>query len=260
MPIENIPGNSPVILALPYTGTNIQRAIAHRLQDESLCFTVPDRYLDRLMSDLHPDVSRLRANFHRYLSDVDHPQPAQDDQPARGMMGVVPLIDHDGKSIWHTPPSKKEAASWRAMYHVPYHAALAAHVARARAQFGYAVLVTCRAIRADKPDGSGMPSHIGLATYLGAPDMIDLGARLNALFAATATHTSSLNGRAKAGWSTRHYGRPSTGVHAFDLVIREDTYLEFDNQEPHYRAEAAATLQDALKEALGLLVRWRPRG
>jgi formiminoglutamase len=261
MPMESIQGNGPVILTLPYTGSNIQRAVALRLRDESLCYTVPDRYLDRVMSGLHPDLNLVRANFHRYMSDVEYPFPADNDQPVKGMLGVVPLLDSQGKSIWDTPPTKKEAASWRAMCYAPYHAAIAAQVARVRARYGYAVLVTCRANNNPLPANpiTEPKSDIGIATYLGASGAIDLGAKLNALFAAAGTHTSSLNGRMHAGWSTRRYGRPYTGVHAIDLILNERCYLTLEDEEAQYKPEAAATIHEIMKEAFELIHNWRPR-
>ncbi|MCE8470748.1 N-formylglutamate amidohydrolase, partial [Rhodovulum sulfidophilum] len=33
------------------------------------------------------------------------------------------------------------------------------------------------------------------------------------------------NGRFKGGWTTRHYGRPETGVHAIQMELAQSTHL-----------------------------------
>ncbi|MGO8190235.1 N-formylglutamate amidohydrolase, partial [Rhizobium leguminosarum] len=35
-----------------------------------------------------------------------------------------------------------------------------------------------------------------------------------------------LNGRFKGGWTTRHYGRPDTGVHAIQMELSQSTHLQ----------------------------------
>ena len=259
MPLENVEGHSPVILTLPYTGTNMPRAIAQRLQDDAQVITAPDRYLDRLMGGLHSDLNVLRANFHRFLSDVDCLNPKRDARPSNGMIGVVPLLDQSGAPIWHHPPTGADAAGWRAMCYAPYHAALGAQIARIRARYGYAVVVNCRARPAHiAREFNAQPVDVSLATYMGASCAVGLGTTLISLLNSGQSISAKLNGRANTGWTTRHYGKPTTGVHALDLEINEDCYLTGGTDAGEYDHERAEQVRVLLREMLAYTITWRP--
>jgi formiminoglutamase len=259
MPLQQVQGNNPLILALPYSGSDMIRAIVQRLDDPEAWYTAPDRYLDRLVRDVIGDANLLRASFHRYLSDVDHPLPNNGLKPRQGMIGVVPLLNDDGAQIWQTPPTGKEATSWCAMYYAPYHAALATQIARVRARFGHVILVNCRACperNAGRPDAE--TADVTLSTYVGAACNIGLSSKLAAFFASVDGYSSVLNGRMSTGWTTRHYGRAASGIHAFDLELNESCYLNPDPGNSSYDPVHAAPLQNLLAEALEFLAEWRP--
>lgn len=259
MPLELIQRHSPTIVTLPYTGTNIPRVIADRLHDPTKCITAPDRFLDRLLHGLMDEANTLRVNFHRYLSDVDRVPPSGDYHPQKDMLGAVPLLDAQGDPIWDNPPSKKESMTWRAMYYAPFHAALAAQVARARARHGYALLVNCRA----QPEMIGMPSlrdevDIGISTYMGTSPAIELSTQLVRLVTSGGLYSAAVHGRVMPGWITRHYGRPTAGVHAIDLDLNERCYLALDQDAALYNTEGAEAFRKALREVMDFLTNWRP--
>lgn len=260
MPVEIIKGDTPVILALPYTGTNMQRMVAARLCDEARLYTAPDRGLDRLLRPACPDTSVVRANFHRFLSDPECANPEKAGKPAKGLVGVVPLLDRDGAPVWQNPPSLREAAIWRSTFYVPYHAALRAQIARVRSRFGHVVLVTCRG-RAewDMAQTDATPPDIRLSTNMGAACAIDLSTRLAALFGSHATVSFSQKGRMGTGWTTRTYGHPATGVHALELELNEANYLGTGELEGIFDGATAASLLELLEEAFLFVSQWRPK-
>ena len=43
---------------------------------------------------------------------------------------------------------------------------------------------------------------------------------------AQSSFSSVVNGRFRGGWTTRHYGRPAEGVHALQLEMSQDVYLD----------------------------------
>lgn len=259
MPVDVILGDSPLILALPYRGTSMQNALVQRLIDRHHFIDVPDRYLDRLLEGLTDEATVVQANFHRYVSDVDHPSQGPAEKAEKGMMGVVPLLDREGAAIWDRPPTKAEAASWRSIYYAPYHAAVATQIARVRANHGHAVLVTCQALPSDivRRNTSGL-QDINLATFLGASCSLDLKTKLIALCQAHQAFGTIVNGGIKAGWTTRHYGRPSAKAHALDLRLNEACYLSADGEAGHYDAAQAEPFRALLRDVLGFLASWRP--
>lgn len=259
MPLASIDGKSPVILALPYTGTTMHRGIAQRLDDPSHLVTAPDRYLDRVMLDLHPDMSVIRANFHRFLSDMDYGPPSGETKAVKGMLGVVPLLDRVGQNIWSQPPSAAEATSWRAMCYAPYHAALGAKIARNRAYYGYAVVLNCKARPATIAERSDSDrAEINISTYLGASCAIGLTTRIMTLLKSYDTFSVSLNGRGGGGFATRRYGRPAQDVHVLDLEIDETCYLDIVEDEAFYNAEKAEALRWVLIDLFDFILKWRP--
>jgi formiminoglutamase len=259
MPLELIQRHGPLIVTLPYTGTNMPRMIADRLNDPAQCITAPDRFLDRLLHGLVEDATVLRVNFHRYLSDVDCVVPGADSRPRKGMLGVVPLLDAHGNTIWEKPPGQREANTWRSTYYAPFHAALAAQIARVRARNGYAMVVTCRARPAEVPAHlPGGDVDIGISTYLGAAYAVELSTRLTRLVNTSGTHTAMVHGSSTTGWIARHYGRPPARMHAIDFDLSEACYLTRDGDDAAYNTERAESFRKVLREVMDYIGAWRP--
>ena len=259
MPLEHILGTSPLILTLPYTGTSMQHLIERRLYDQDQFYGASDRFLDRLMGGLRDDLTVLRAKFHRYLSDVDYPFPSTELEAIRGMLGIVPLLTPEEEPIWSTPPSKKEAATWRSMYYATYHAALASSIARVRAQHGHAIVLNCRAL-SDEAMQRSKTSHadIWISTSLGAASAVGLTSRLVQLVKSTDRYSCALGRSSSTGWTARHYGRKGMGVLAIDLQINEACYLTTSDDAALYNSESADDLRVLLREMIDMIAEWRP--
>ena len=66
-----------------------------------------------------------------------------------------------------------------------------------------------------------------------------------------------VNGRFRGGWTTRHYGRPTEGVHAIQLELADRTYLDEPDSvspetwPPAFDPTRAAPLQAVLRRMLG---------
>lgn len=259
MPVETIQQNSAILLTLPYTGTTMPPVIARRLRDPQQCFTVPDRYLDRLMGGLGQDMNMVRANFHRYLSDVDYIGASRDLRPRKGMMGGVPLLDAQGHSIWDHPLSRKDVAAWWGMYHAPYHAAIAAQIARIRARRGHVIVLTCRA----RPEAAlhrqdAGSADITLSTGTGLTCDVTLSTKAGQLLKSHDRTTVTLSGQSSTGYTARTYGRPAKGVHALDLDIAESCYLSTADNDSHYAPDKAQQVRAVLAVLVAYLGDWRP--
>ena len=66
-------------------------------------------------------------------------------------------------------------------------------------------------------------------------------------------YTSTLNGRFKGGWTTRHYGRPETGVHAIQMELAQSTHLATEAPPFAYDERKAARLRPLLRAVLETL-------
>lgn len=261
MPLELIQRSSPVLVTLPYTGTNMPSFIMERLRDHGPLITSPDRGLDRLLHGLVDEFSLLRANFHRFVSDVDAIPPTVGTLLKKGMMGVVPLLSPTGESLWDVPPAPRDTAAWRAMYFAPYHAALAAQIAQTRARHGFAVIVNIKAIHAT-PDWRVAPlsPDVRLSTNMRTSCSVDLSSDVSRQLREYDFSLDIQGGRDRGGWTIRHYGRPKTHVHALSLELNETQYLDLSVDDVQFDAEKASLFRHMLSKVLKCIAVWHPQG
>jgi N-formylglutamate deformylase len=257
MPVIVTQGSSPLILAMPHGGTHLPEPALHGLNETGRALADTDWHIDRLYDGLLPDATVVKATFHRYLIDANRdPDPeAGSLYPGQNTTGLCPLTDFDSKPI-HKPgeePSEKDILARVRAFHRPYHAALAAEIARVKALHGQAVIYDCHSIRSQLPflfEGDLPVLNIGTNGGMTAAPEIE---RRVAAIAAASGFSHVLNGRFKGGWTTRHYGQPGEGVHAIQMEIAQCGYM--DEAPPWtYRPEKAEQLREVLKGILETLL------
>ncbi|WP_027997744.1 N-formylglutamate deformylase [Sinorhizobium arboris] len=221
-------GSSPVLLGFPHTGTDVPASIWERLNDNGRILADTDWQIHDLYGGLLPDATTVRATFHRYVIDANRDPAGVSLYPGQNTTGLVPETDFDGQSIWKEGdgPTDADVAERLRDFHAPYHAALAAEIARVKAIHGVAVLYDCHSIRSHIPflfEGTLPDFNIGTDTGKTCAPEIE---RATAQIAAGADgYSHILNGRFKGGWTTRHYGRPEQGVHAIQMELAQSTHL-----------------------------------
>lgn len=259
MPVEIVRCNSPLIVALPYTGANMPRTLIERLARKNTLFTAPDRFLLRLLDEFAEDTNLIHANFRRFLSDADCPSSRAPRQQENGMIGPVPVLDRYGTSIWDHPPSMKEATNWRAMYYAPYHAALAAQLARMRATHGHAVLLNLRAGHPANPSVQDLnKQRVGFADGGGRTCGIDLSLRIINVLKSDMAFAPELNAATATGGTAQRHGRPNAHLHAIDIEVSEASYLTRSDADILYDARKAQPLRALLGDIIRTLCEWRP--
>jgi N-formylglutamate deformylase len=221
-------GSSPVILGFPHTGTDMPPAIWERLNDNGRLLGDTDWHIHRLYDDLIPDVTTVRATFHRYVIDANRDPAGSSLYPGQNTTGLVSETDFDNKPIWlqGQAPTETDIAERVAKFHAPYHVALAAEIERVKSIHGIAVLYDCHSIRSHIPflfDGRLPDFNVGTDNGTTCDPAIE--AATVAVTSSAEGYTSILNGRFKGGWTTRHYGKPSSGVHAIQMELAQSTHL-----------------------------------
>ena len=256
IPVEVTPGDSPVILGLPHTGTWLPDDIRARLNARGQVLADTDWHIERLYDGLLPGATTVRATFHRYVIDANRGADDASLYPGQNTTGLVPLTDFDGEAIWLTEPDAADIAHRKAQFHAPYHAALAAEVARVRARHGVAILYDCHSIRSHIPFlFPGTLPDFNVGTNLGTTCDPRIEAAVYDLCMASG-RTHVLNGRFKGGWTTRHYGQPATGVHAIQMELAQSTHLSTEVPPFAYddaKAEALRVTLRAILERLAAL-------
>lgn len=256
--IEVNRGQSPLILGLPHTGTEIPAEVARHLNARGLGLSDTDWHIHRLYADLVAEVTSVRTRVHRYVIDVNRDPEGVSLYPGQNTTTLVPLTDFDGNPIWRTEPDAAEIARRRETYHAPYHAALTAEMERVTAIHGFAILYDCHSIRGDIPFlFAGRLPDFNLGTNEGetcAPAIERLA--VDGCQRAVG-YTWVLNGRFKGGWTTRHYGRPHQGWHAIQMELAQATYCD---ERPPWRYDPARAdrMRGHLKTILTDLSQWRP--
>ncbi|MCV6592737.1 MAG: N-formylglutamate deformylase [Silicimonas sp.] len=253
-------GESPLVLGLPHTGTDLPGELADALNGTGRALADTDWHIHLLYEGLAPEVTTVRTRIHRYAIDVNRDPGGVSLYPGQNTTTLCPLTDFDGLPIYREgcEPDAAVIEARRDAYHAPYHAALAAELDRVKSIHGFAILYDCHSIRREIPflfDGTLPDFNIG--TNLGttcAPGVEEAVARI-----CEATDYSTIrNGRFKGGWTTRHYGQPDTRVHAIQMELAQSTYLAAETPPWTYDPAKAQRLRAALTDILTTLIAWRP--
>ena len=246
-------GTSPVILALPHTGTEVPPDIRARLNDNGKLLADTDWHIHELYAGLLRDATTVRATFHRYVIDANRDPEGVSLYPGQNTTGLVPETDFDGAPIWNAgqEPTKTDIQERLEQFHAPYHAALAAEIERVQALHGIAVVYDCHSIRSHIPflfEGRLPDFNIGTDMSRTCDPRIQAAAA--DISASAEGYTHVVNGRFKGGWTTRHYGRPETGVHAIQMELAQITHLTTEAPPFAYDAGKAEALRLHLEAIL----------
>ena len=258
-PVTVSRGEGPVVLGLPHTGTFVPDEIAADMNARGRDRADTDWHVDRLFAGLLPDATSVKATFHRYVIDANRDPEGHSLYPGQNTTSLVPLTDFDGHDIWQVPPSADEVARRRTVFHAPYHAALAAELARVRARHGVAILFDCHSIRSEIPFlFEGRLPDFNIGTNLGSTCDARLEAATLRICEAAKGYTTTLNGRFKGGWTTRFYGRPEEGIHAIQLELSQSTYLVRQAAPWTYDQSGSMALRAHLASILNALAELAP--
>ncbi|MFS4581534.1 N-formylglutamate deformylase [Phaeobacter sp. C3_T13_0] len=258
--IEIAQGNSPLVLGLPHTGTDVPPEIWKCLNKTGRALADTDWHIHDLYDGVVPEVTTVRTPIHRYVIDVNRDPAGNSLYPGQNTTTLVPITDFDGLPIWGDgfAPNEAEITRRRDAYHTPYHAALKAELVRVKSIHGFAILYDCHSIRGDIPFlfGGRLPDF-NVGTNLGETCDPAIETMTIENCESAEDYTSVLNGRFKGGWTTRHYGRPKDGLHAIQMELAQATYCE-EAKPWTYLPHRAATLRVHLIRILTDLKTWRP--
>lgn len=235
----------PVVLSSPHSGNRYTPSFlaASRL-DPLMLRRSEDSFVDELFAAA-PRVGAplLRALFPRAFVDANREpfelDPAMFDEQlpdyantrsprvAAGL-GTIPRIVASGADIYRSKMAFSEALGRLRTHYWPYHEALSRLVEGTRARFGYCVLIDCHSMPSAVRNGgkSRLPRvDVVLGDCHGfacAAAVSDTAAQvLKSLGYAVARNRPYAGGHV-----TRHYGRPSNGVHALQIEINRGLYMD----------------------------------
>src|SRR5690606_26836829 len=255
-------GTSPVILGLPHTGTDVPDDIFARLNDNGKILADTDWHIHRLYDGLLDDATTVRATFHRYCIDANRDPAGVSLYPGQNTTTLIPETDFDGVAIWKDgeAPTEADIADRISRFHKPYHDALAAEIERVKAIHGVAILYDCHSIRSHIPFlFEGKLPDFNIWTDMGKTCAPTIEAAAVEITGQAEGYTSILNGRFKGGWTTRHYGKPESGVHAIQMALAQSTHLATEAGPFAYDEAKAEKLLVHLKSLLQQLEQLAPK-
>jgi N-formylglutamate deformylase len=252
-------GHAPLIVSLPHTGREIPPEIEAALVSPWLARKDADWWVDRLYAFAEGmGATLVRTAISRTVIDVNRDPSGVSLYPGQATTELCPTTTFDGEPLWRDGgPDAAEIERRRTTYFEPYHAALRAEIDRLRARHSTVVLYEAHSIRSRVPrlfDGE-LPQF-----NLGTNSGVSCAGALTAAVE-TACDASGLsrvtNGRFKGGWTTRHYGQPSSGVHALQMELACRGYMDDPVEPPTedawptpFDADRAEPLRAVLEEVL----------
>ena len=106
--------NSPLVISIPHSGTDIPQDIA------PLCNLAAKReHSDWALPELVAPLSEttLAATVSRYIVDVNRFKP----RTGKATQPIIPRIDEVGNQLFTNYPSKQKQADWSEKYYTPYY-------------------------------------------------------------------------------------------------------------------------------------------
>jgi N-formylglutamate deformylase len=254
-------GDSPLIVSVPHAGRHVPDAIRLRMSAAALALPDTDWHVESLYRFVPSTGGTLIVATHsRYVVDLNRDPSGAALYPGADNTELCPTRTFANEPIYERgeEPGAAEIAARRPTYFDPYHAQLAAEVARVRARHGYAVLLDGHSIAAQVPRFfAGRLPDLNLGTNDGRSCDASLQALASRIAAQAQGLSHIVNGRFKGGYITRNYGAPHAGVHALQLEMAQACYMDEANPRA-FDAARAAPLAGVLERLVIALSEWRP--
>jgi len=221
-------GTAPLVVSFPHTGTDLPGGIESRFASPWLARRDADWWIDRLYDfAAELGVTTIRTTISRSAIDVNRDPSGESLYPGQATTALCPTTSFDGEPLYRAghEPDEAEIARRRTLWFDPYHQAVETELERLRALHPRVVLYDAHSIRSHIPRlFEGELPQFNIGTFSGASCDPALAAMVETECAASGlSHVR--DGRFKGGWTTRHYGRPTEGVHAIQMELAMRGYM-----------------------------------
>lgn len=253
-------GEAPLLVSMPHTGVDIPQDIESSLVSSWLARKDADWWINILYDFAHAlGATVIRTGISRTVIDANRDPSGISLYPGQATTELCPTTTFDGEPLYRggRVPDAAEIALRRTTFFDPYHQAITAELARLRSRHSSVVLYDCHSIRSSIPRlFEGVLPNFNIGTNSGASCTPALTQAVEEITAASSfTHVT--NGRFRGGYTIRHHGRPTDGVHALQMELacrgymREPPGTVSQGQWPtQYDEETAGPIRAVLKRVL----------
>lgn len=263
---------APFVFNSPHSGRHYpERFLAMSRLDRDRIRRSEDAYVEELFAcAVARGAPLLAANFPRAYLDANRepweldprmfnePLPSfANSRSARvaGGLGTIPRIVSEGLEIYRGPIAFTEALQRIEIAYRPYHARLAALLEETRLLFGFAILIDCHSMPANtRAAENGSRPDFVIGDRFGSSAARELSAYAASRLAALG-YAVTCNRPYAGGFITEHYGRPRQGVHAIQIEVNRNLYM---NEETYEKTDGFAALQRDIAIFCADLIRYGP--
>lgn len=243
----------PILLSSPHSGTDFPLELRHLFRPEVI--QRPED-TDWFVNDLYDfslemNISQICAEFSRYVVDLNRDFRGESlYQDGRFLTGVVPTQTFSKKDLYIKEiPSPSEIERRLKIYYWPYYYKISEILLDLKKEFGYAILFDCHSIKRNVPSISSEPFP---DLILGDNDSNSANTILSEMALKTLSENKlfnvSHNIPFKGGHITRWFGKPHENIHALQLEMSQDLYLDEDTGS--YNELKATVIRERLRATL----------
>jgi N-formylglutamate deformylase len=255
---EYAPGDLPLVISFPHSGTYLPQELAVRLRPQVLDLPDTDWFVPQLYDFCDAlGASVIRATHTRYVVDLNRPPDGTPLYPGQRETTVCPTETFGGESLYldGANPSAAEISERLFLYWQPYHDRLAALIRDLAERHGHCVLWDAHSIVSQVPGlFAGRLPDLNVGTAEGRSCSADLRDRIVGSLNAQQRFSHVVDGRFKGGYITRHYGNPAKRIDAVQLEIAQSAYLA-EARNPIFDPDRARPLATLLRGLLGKVAR-----
>ena len=231
----------PIVVDVPHAGEWIppemkeEMAVGDRTLRRDL-----DLYVDEIWKDAPQlGATLIVSNVSRYVIDLNRSDRDISEHTVLGGKrvhqpgfyqdrGVVWRTTTDGTPVMAGPLTKAQFDRRIETFHTPYHGAIAGEIARIKEMFGYCILVDGHSMPSLGRKGADNRREVRADIVPGDVDGTSCSpAVLNAVIEHFADRGFSVEPNAPyaGGWITRSFAAPQERVHAIQIEINRDLYM-----------------------------------
>ena len=247
-------GRVGVLISMPHNGQLIPKAIANTMTDCALDVADTDWYMDRLYDFANTlGAYILTPKYSRYVIDLNRNPTGKSLYTGADNTELCPTSTFSSQPLYQAGqlPNDQEIQDRIEKYWQPYHQVIASTLAQLKRQYSKVVLLDAHSILSQVPrffSGTLPDFNFGSADGVSCDEQL-----LTCIKAINLKpYTSVFNGRFKGGYITRAYGNPENNIHAIQLELSQQTYM--DESSNQYNEQKAAKVKIQLQSFVQCLI------